>query len=76
MANGIRLKIDDNFYISLIQVDKHEKNKLGVKGIREEGSVEAAIIIVDQQGNSNGIVGQVVRLSDASELIEFINEKK
>lgn len=76
MANGIRLKIDDNFYISLIQVDKHEENRLGVKGVREEGSVEAAIIMVDQQGNSNGIVGPVVRLSDANELTEFINKKK
>ena len=36
MANGIRLKIDNNFYISLIQVDKHEKNKMGVKGINEK----------------------------------------
>jgi ribosomal protein L23 len=29
--------------------------------------------VVDEEGNSKGILKQVVRLSDASELVEFIN---
>jgi len=73
MSSGIRIKLKDNVYISLIQVSSHEKNILGVEGIREEGSMEAVLIRVDKYGNSKGMLGQVVRLSDASELVEFIN---
>ena len=73
MSGGIRIKLKDGVYISLIQVSTHEKNILGVEGIREKGSVEAVLISVDKYGNSKGIAGQVVRLSDASELVEFIN---
>ena len=73
MSGGIRIKLKDGVYISLIQVSTHEKNILGVEGIREKGSVEAVLISVDKEGNSKGMLGQVVRLSDASKLVEFIN---
>jgi len=73
MSGGIRIKLKDGVYISLIQVSTHEKNILGVEGIREKGSIEAALISVDKYGNSKGMLGQVVRLSDASKLVEFIN---
>ena len=75
MSGGIRIKLKDDVYISLIQVSTHEKNILGVEGIREEGSVEAVLISVDKYGNSKGMLGQVVRLSDASELVEFIKKE-
>ena len=75
MSGGIRIKLKDGVYISLIQVSTHEKNILGVEGIREEGSVEAVLISVDKYGNSKGMLGQVVRLSDASELAEFIKKE-
>jgi len=75
MSGGIRIKLKDDVYISLIQVSTHEKNILGVEGIREEGSVEAVLISVDKYGNSKGMLGQVVRLSDASELAEFIKKE-
>ena len=75
MSSGIRIKLKDDVYISLIQVSSHEKNILGVEGIREKGSMEAALISVDKDGNSKGMLGQVVRLSDASELVEFINRE-
>jgi len=75
MSNGIRIKLKDGVSISLIQVSTHEKNILGVEGIREKGSVEAVPISVDKYGNSKGIAGQVVRLSDASELAEFIKKE-
>tara|TARA_R100001244_G_scaffold112431_1_gene83183 strand:+ start:85 stop:336 length:252 start_codon:yes stop_codon:yes gene_type:complete len=73
MSGGIRIKLKDGVYISLIQVSTHEKNILGVEGIREKGSIEAVLISVDKYGNSKGMLGQVVRLSDASKLVEFIN---
>ena len=73
MSGGIRIKLKDDVYISLIQVSTHEKNILGVEGIREKGSVEAVLISVDKYGNSKGMLGKVVRLSDASKLVEFIN---
>ena len=73
MSGGIRIKLKDGVYISLIQVSTHEKNILGVEGIREKGSIEAALISVDEEGNSKGMLGKVVRLSDASKLVEFIN---
>ena len=75
MSGGIRIKLKDGVYISLIQVSTHEKNILGVEGIREEGSMEAVLISVDKYGNSKGMLGQVVRLSDASELAEFIKKE-
>ena len=75
MSGGIRIKLKDGVYISLIQVSTHEKNILGVEGIREEGSVEAVLISVDKYGNSKGMLGQVVRLSDASKLVEFIKKE-
>ena len=75
MSGGIRIKLKDGVYISLIQVSTHEKNILGVEGIREKGSMEAALISVDGEGNSKGILKQVVRLSDASELAEFIKKE-
>ena len=75
MSGGIRIKLKDDVYISLIQVSTHEKNILGVEGIREEGSMEAVLISVDKYGNSKGMLGQVVRLSDASELAEFIKKE-
>ena len=75
MSSGIRIKLKDDVYISLIQVSSHEKNILGVEGIREEGSVEAVPISVDKYGNSKGMLGQVVRLSDASKLVEFIKKE-
>jgi len=75
MSGGIRIKLKDGVYISLIQVSSYEKNILGVEGIREKGSVEAVPISVDKYGNSKGIAGQVVRLSDASELAEFIKKE-
>ena len=75
MSSGIRIKLKDDVYISLIQVSTHEKNILGVEGIREKGSVEAVLISVDKYGNSKGMLGQVVRLSDASELAEFIKKE-
>jgi len=75
MSGGIRIKLKDGVYISLIQVSTYEKNILGVEGIREKGSVEAVPISVDKYGNSKGIAGQVVRLSDASELAEFIKKE-
>tara|TARA_R110002073_G_scaffold105273_1_gene238305 strand:- start:94 stop:333 length:240 start_codon:yes stop_codon:yes gene_type:complete len=75
MSGGIRIKFKDGVYISLIQVSTHEKNILGVEGIREEGSMEAVLISVDKYGNSKGMLGQVVRLSDASELVEFIKKE-
>ena len=75
MSGGIRIKLKDGVYISLIQVSTHEKNILGVEGIREEGSMEAVLISVDKYGNSKGMLGQVVRLSDASELVEFIKKE-
>jgi hypothetical protein len=75
MSGGIRIKLKDDVYISLIQVSTHEKNILGVEGIREEGSVEAVLISVDKYGNSKGMLGQVVRLSDASKLVEFIKKE-
>jgi hypothetical protein len=75
MSGGIRIKLKDGVYISLIQVSTYEKNILGVEGIREKGSMEAALISVDEEGNSKGIAGQVVRLSDASELAEFIKKE-
>lgn len=74
MSSGIRIKLRDNIYISLIQVSIHEKNNLGVSGIREKGSIEAAMINVDEEGNSKGIIGKVIGLNDAKELIEFIND--
>ena len=52
MSGGIRIKLKDGVYISLIQVSTHEKNILGVEGIREKGSMEAALISVDEEGNS------------------------
>jgi len=75
MSSGIRIKLKDDVYISLIQVSSHEKNILGVEGIREKGSMEAALISVDKDGNSKGMLGQVVRLSDASKLVEFIKKE-
>ena len=75
MSGGIRIKLKDGVYISLIQVSTHEKNILGVEGIREKGSIEAVLISVDKYGNSKGMLGQVVRLSDASELAEFIKKE-
>jgi hypothetical protein len=75
MSGGIRIKLKDDVYISLIQVSTHEKNILGVEGIREEGSMEAVLISVDKYGNSKGMLGQVVRLSDASKLVEFIKKE-
>jgi hypothetical protein len=75
MSGGIRIKLKDGVYISLIQVSTHEKNILGVEGIREKGSVEAVPISVDKDGNSKGMLGQVVRLSDASELAEYIKKE-
>ena len=75
MSGGIRIKLKDDVYISLIQVSTHEKNILGVEGIREEGSVEAVLISVDKYGNSKGMLAQVVRLSDASKLVEFIKKE-
>jgi len=75
MSSGIRIKLKDDVYISLIQVSSHEKNILGVEGIREKGSVEAVPISVDKDGNSKGMLGQVVRLSDASELAEYIKKE-
>ena len=75
MSGGIRIKLKDDVYISLIQVSTHEKNILGVEGIREKGSVEAVPISVDKYGNSKGMLGQVVRLSDASKLVEFIKKE-
>ena len=75
MSGGIRIKLKDDVYISLIQVSTHEKNILGVEGIREKGSVEAVLISVDKYGNSKGMLGQVVRLSDASKLVEFIKKE-
>ena len=75
MSGGIRIKLKDGVYISLIQVSTHEKNILGVEGIREKGSVEAVPISVDKDGNSKGMLGQVVRLSDASKLVEFIKKE-
>ena len=75
MSGGIRIKLKDDVYISLIQVSTHEKNILGVEGIREKGSMEAALISVDKDGNSKGMLGQVVRLSDASKLVEFIKKE-
>ena len=48
MSGGIRIKLKDGVYISLIQVSTHEKNILGVEGIREKGSVEAVLISVDE----------------------------
>ena len=75
MSGGIRIKLKDGVYISLIQVSTHEKNILGVEGIREKGSVEAVLISVDKYGNSKGMLGQVVRLSDASKLVEFIKKE-
>jgi len=75
MSSGIRIKLKDDVYISLIQVSTHEKNILGVEGIREKGSMEAALISVDKDGNSKGMLGQVVRLSDASKLVEFIKKE-
>ena len=75
MSGGIRIKLKDGVYISLIQVSTHEKNILGVEGIREKGSVEAVLIGVDKYGNSKGMLGQVVRLSDASKLVEFIKKE-
>ena len=47
MSGGIRIKVKDGVYISLIQVSSYEKNILGVEGIREKGSMEAALISVD-----------------------------
>ena len=75
MSNGIRIKLKDGVSISLIQVSTHDENILGVEGIREKGSVEAVPISVDKYGNSKGMLGQVVRLSDASELAEFIKKE-
>jgi len=75
MSSGIRIKLKDDVYISLIQVSSHEKNILGVEGIREKGSMEAALISVDKDGNSKGMLGQVVQLSDASKLVEFIKKE-
>jgi hypothetical protein len=75
MSNGIRIKLKDGVSISLIQVSTHDENILGVEGIREKGSVEAVLISVDKYGNSKGMLGQVVRLSDASELAEFIKKE-
>mgnify|MGYP003629120505 CR=1 FL=1 len=75
MSSGIRIKLKDDVYISLIQVSSYEKNILGVEGIREKGSMEAALISVDKDGNSKGMLGQVVRLSDASKLVEFIKKE-
>ena len=75
MSGGIRIKLKDGVYISLIQVSSYEKNILGVEGIREKGSMEAALISVDEEGNSKGILKQVVRLSDASELVDFIKKE-
>ena len=75
MSGGIRIKLKDGVYISLIQVSSYEKNILGVEGIREKGSMEGALISVDEEGNSKGMLGQVVRLSDASELAEFIKKE-
>ena len=75
MSGGIRIKLKDGVYISLIQVSSYEKNILGVEGIREKGSVEAVPISVDKDGNSKGMLGQVVRLSDASELAEYIKKE-
>ena len=75
MSSGIRIKLKDDVYISLIQVSSHEKNILGVEGIREKGSMEAALISVDKDGNSKGMLGQVVQLSDASELVDFIKKE-
>ena len=75
MSGGIRIKLKDGVSISLIQVSTHDENILGVEGIREKGSVEAVLISVDKYGNSKGMLGQVVRLSDASELAEFIKKE-
>jgi len=75
MSNGIRIKLKDGVSISLIQVSTHDENILGIAGIREKGSMEAALISVDEEGNSKGILKQVVRLSDASELAEFIKKE-
>jgi len=75
MSNGIRIKLKDGVSISLIQVSTHDENILGVEGIREKGSVEAVLISVDKYGNSKGMLGQVVRLSDASELAEYIKKE-
>ena len=75
MSGGIRIKLKDGVYISLIQVSSYEKNILGVEGIREKGSMEAALISVDKDGNSKGMLGQVVQLSDASKLVEFIKKE-
>ena len=73
MSGGIRIKLKDDVYISLIQVSTHDENILGIAGIREKGSMEGALISVDEEGNSKGMLGKVVRLSDASKLVEFIN---
>ena len=75
MSSGIKIKLKDDVYISLIQVSAHEKNILGIEGIREEGSVEATLINVDKEGNSKGIFQQVGLLSHASELLEFIKKE-
>jgi hypothetical protein len=37
--------------------------------------MEAVLISVDKYGNSKGMLGQVVRLSDASKLVEFIKKE-
>jgi|TARA_R100001369_G_scaffold22681_1_gene41401 hypothetical protein len=76
MSNGIRIKLKDDVYISIIQVAAHEKNILGVKGIREKGSVEAVLMSVDKEGNSTGLINKVEKLSNTDELIDYIKRMK
>ena len=76
MSNGIRIKLKDDVYIAIIQVAAHEKNILGVKGIREKGSVEAVLMSVDKEGNSTGLINKVEKLSNTDELIDYIKRMK
>ena len=75
MSGGIRIKLKGWCLHIFNSSLYYEKNILGVEGIREKGSMEAALISVDEEGNSKGILKQVVRLSDASELAEFIKKE-